>query len=118
MNLHGLPSKSIRAFWFNPRQNSAQLIGTFVKGYLRFFEIDAEPVPNSETYLVTGTLENGELRLTQYGLEDSVGEDVVSYLKVENFTFDRKTWKGTYSRIIDGFPFQHILDRDFELTRR
>jgi hypothetical protein len=105
-----------------PELDRAEMVlwveGTFVKGYLRFFEIDAEPVPNSETYLVTGTLENGELRLTQYGLEDSVGEDVVSYLKVENFTFDRKTWKGTYSRIIDGFPFQHILDRNFELTRR
>ena len=105
-----------------PELDRAEMVfwveGTFVKGYVRFFEIDAEPVPNSETYLVTGTLENGELRLTQYGLEDSLGEDVVSYLKVENFTFDRKTWTGTYSRIVDGFPFQHILDRDFEMIRR
>jgi hypothetical protein len=105
-----------------PELDRAEMVlwveGTFVKGYLRFFEIDAEPALDAETYLMTGTLENGELWLVQCGLEDSVGDDVVSYLKVENFTFDRKTWTGNYSRVINSFPFEHILEGDFELTRR
>jgi hypothetical protein len=59
-----------------PELDRAELVlwveGTFVKGYLRFFEIDAESVLDAETYLMTGTLENGELWLVQCGLEDSV----------------------------------------------
>ena len=93
--------------------------GPFVKGYLRFLEVDGEPLTRPENFLVTGTLENEVLRLTQFGAGPEIGgEETVNYLKIEGFSFSGGSWAGSYTRIMNGFPFQHVVDGTFELIRK
>jgi hypothetical protein len=93
--------------------------GVFVKGYLRFLEVAGEPVGQPENFLVSGSLVNGVLRLTQFGAGPEIGgQETVNFLKIQGFSFGGHSWTGNYTRIMNGFPFQQIIDGNFDLVRR
>jgi hypothetical protein len=58
VNLHGLPSQSIRAFWFNPCQNAAQLIGTFERTEKREFSPPTRGRNNDWVLVIDDASEN------------------------------------------------------------
>jgi hypothetical protein len=93
--------------------------GIFVEGYMRFLEVAGQPVNDPENFLVTGSLVNGVLRLTQFGAGPEVGgQETVNYLKIQGFSFGGEFWTGKYTRIMNGFPFYNVIDGDFDLIRR
>jgi hypothetical protein len=93
--------------------------GVFVEGFLRFLEVAGQPVADPENFLVTGSLVNGVLRLTQFGAGPEIGgQETVNYLKIQGFTFGGQSWTGTYTRVMNGFPFYHVIDGKFDLVRR
>ena len=86
-------------FWVKFRYREAE--GVFVKGYLRFLIVDSEPVENPENYLVTGTLVDGVLRMTQMGAGGLTGGfESVGALRISEFSFSGRAWSGTYTRNI------------------
>jgi hypothetical protein len=89
----------------------------FVHGYLRFLMIDNEPIQDPQTYMVTGTLVDNTLRLTQMGLGGVNNDEIVSSLRLEGFSFDGSAWNGTYSRTSHGFPFDHLISGPFYMKR-
>jgi hypothetical protein len=44
--------------------------------------------------------------------------DIVNYLKIQGFSFGGQSWTGHYTRIMNGFPFQNVIDGTFELNRK
>ncbi len=86
--------------------------GVFVKGFLRYLKINGQLVENPETYLVTGTLVDGILRLSQFG------EASINYLTIPGFTFRGKSYVGNFKRIVNpAFPFGQVIPGTFTLTR-
>ena len=93
--------------------------GKFVKGYLRFLEVDGQTIPDPTNFLVSGTLIEDTLRLTQYGAGPvSGGEETVNYLTVHSFSFEGRRWTGNFTRVLFGFPFHTLIQGTFELTRK
>ena len=93
--------------------------GVFVKGYLRFLQANGQPVPNPENYLVSGSLIDDTLRLTQYGAGPvSGGEETVDYLTIHSFSFEGSWWTGKYTRFVHTWPFRDVIEGTFELTRK
>ena len=73
--------------------------GVFVKGYLRYLELNGKNPLNSTTYFVTGTLANGVLRLTHFGAGPEVGGiETINSLRLEGFSFNRRYFTGTFTR--------------------
>ncbi len=94
--------------------------GAYAKGYLRFLKIDGIVNTDPATYLLSGTLENGVLRLFLVGAGPDVGgREMINTLKIHDFRFDRRSYSGAYTRVYPwlSFPFTHILGT-YELTRR
>jgi len=94
--------------------------GVFAKGYLRFLRIDGRVNTNPATYLLSGTLENGVLRLFLVGAGPDVGgREMINTLKIEGFTFDARSYTGAYTRVYPwlSFPFTQVLGT-YELIRR
>jgi len=94
--------------------------GAYAKGYLRFLKIDGIANTDPATYLLSGTLENGVLRLFLVGAGPDVGgREMINTLKVQGFRFATPSYSGAYTRVYPwlSFPFTHVLGT-YELTRR
>ena len=73
--------------------------GVFVKGYLRYLELNGKTPLKPTTYFVTGTLANGVLRLTHFGAGPEVGGiETINSLRLEGFSFNRRYFTGTFTR--------------------